>query len=266
MGLPLSFCILTFNEEKNLPGCLDSLGDLAGEIVILDSGSTDRTREIAEAAGARFHVHPFDDFGSQHKRLFDLASLDWVFSLDADERLSPELSRSLRALFEDPDRLQKYKGYTLNRQNYFLGKRIRHSGWAPDHLVRLFRKDSGCMEPRQVHGQILVKGKVGFLPGDLIHFTYRSLDSFLSKSTKYAKLSAREMLKKGKAPSLWKLLAHPLGMAVKMYGLRRGFLDGREGLFLAVLYSYYTFIKYLYLYYPDDVSPPQGRPRDFDPV
>lgn len=256
---PLSVCILTYNEEENLPGCLASLGDLAGEIVILDSGSTDRTREIAEAAGARFFVHPFDDFGSQHNRLFPLASQDWILNLDADERLSPELARSIQETFDDPTLLAKYRGFLLNRLNYFLGKPILHSGWAPDPLVRLFRKDSGAMERRQVHGQIQVTGEIGTLSGNLLHYTYRSLDSYLSKSTRYAKLAAREMRKKGKDPSLFRLLTHPLGMAVKMYGVRAGFLDGREGIFLAILYSYYTFLKYLYLYYPDPPDPGEIR-------
>ncbi|MCL5284531.1 MAG: glycosyltransferase family 2 protein [Nitrospirae bacterium] len=259
MARPLSVCILTLNEEENLPGCLASLGDLAGEIVILDSGSTDRTREIAEAAGARFHVHPFDDFGSQHNRLFALASQEWILNLDADERLSPELLRSIRDTFDDPALLAKYRGFSLDRLNYFLGKPIRHSGWAPDPLVRLFRKDAGMMERRKVHGRILVAGEIGRLSGHLDHFTYRTLDSFLSKSTKYAKLAAREMQAKGKKPSLWRLLTHPAGMAVKMYVVRAGFLDGREGLFLAILYSYYTFLKYLYLYYPDTPRP-DGNP------
>lgn len=255
MALSLSVCILTYNEEENLPGCLDSLVDLESEIVILDSGSTDRTRAIAEEAGASFHIHSFDDFGSQYNRLFNLATRPWILNLDADERLSPELSRSVRELFKDPDRLERYRGFSFNRLNYFIGKPIYHSGWAPDPLVRLFRKDSGEMERRQVHVQILVKGEIASLNGNLIHFTYRSLDGYLSKSTKYAKLAAREMQIRGRSPSLWALLAHPAGMAVKMYFLRRGFLDGKEGLFLAVLYAYYTFLKYLYLYYPDGRSP-----------
>ena len=251
----LSVCILTYNEEDNLPGCLDSLGNLPGEIVILDSGSTDRTREIAEAAGARFFVHPFDDFGSQYNRLFALASRDWILNLDADERLSPELARSIGETFDDPLRLARYRGFSLNRLNYFLGKPIHHSGWAPDPLVRLFRKDSGAMERRQVHVQILVTGEIGRLSGNLLHYTYRSLDSYLSKSVRYARLAAREIRKKGKGPSLSKLLTHPLGMAFKMYVVRAGFLDGREGIFLAILYSYYTFLKYLYLFYPDPPDP-----------
>ncbi|MDA8028337.1 MAG: glycosyltransferase family 2 protein [Nitrospiraceae bacterium] len=255
MALPLSVCILTHNEEENLPGCLESLQDLDAEIVILDSGSTDRTRAIAEAAGVHFFVHPFDDFGSQYNRLFDLATRPWILNLDADERLSPELLRSIRELFEDPGRQERFRGFSFNRLNYFLGTPIHHSGWAPDPLVRLFRKDSGEMERRQVHVQILVKGEIAPLEGNLIHFTYRSLDGYLSKSTKYAKLAAREMQLKGRSPSLWALLTHPAGMAVKMYLLRRGFLDGKEGLFLAGLYSYYTFLKYLYLYYPEGYPP-----------
>ena len=115
------------------------------------------------------------------------------------------------------------------------------------------------MERRQVHGQIQVTGEIGTLSGNLLHYTYRSLDSYLSKSTRYAKLAAREMRKKGKDPSLFRLLTHPLGMAVKMYGVRAGFLDGREGIFLAILYSYYTFLKYLYLYYPDPPDPGEIR-------
>jgi (heptosyl)LPS beta-1,4-glucosyltransferase len=248
-AIPLSVCILTLNEEENLPECLQSVREIAGEIVILDSGSTDRTREIAARAGARVEVRPFDDFGSQHNHLFDLAKNEWILNIDADERVSPELSEAIADLFSDPPRLSRYNGFSVNRLNYFIGKPIRHSGWAPDPLLRLFRKNSGEMERRLVHGQILVRGTTGTLSGELVHYTYRSLDSYLQKTARYARLAAVEMKQKGKNPSLVRLLSHPLGMAFKMYVLKRGFLDGREGIFLAILYSYYTFLKYVYLFY-----------------
>ena len=252
MPFPLSVCILTLNEENNLPECLSSLKDLPGEVIILDSGSTDRTPEIAKAAGAKFHVHPFDNFGSQHKRLFSLAQNEWILNIDADERLSPELTQAIRDLFQHTERLSKFDGFSFNRLNFFVGKPIYHSGWAPDILLRLFRRSSGEMDQRMVHNTINVKGKTGHLDGLLIHYTYRTLESYLEKSGRYAKLSALDLRAKGRKPSFARLLFHPFGMAIKMYILRRGFLDGKEGLFLALLYSYYTFLKYLYLFYLSD--------------
>ena len=249
MRLPLSVCILTYNEEANLSDCLASVRELAEEIVILDSGSQDQTSRIAEKFGARFEIHPFDDFGSQYNRLFALATQEWILNLDADERLTPELARSIRDTFSQEEPLRKYQGFSFNRLNYFIGRPIHHSGWAPDPLVRLFRKGSGEMERRKVHVQILVRGNIGTLSGNFLHYTYRSLDSYLQKSIQYARLAALEMKKNGRTPSLFRLFTHPLAMAFKMYVLKKGFLDGKEGLFLAILYSYYTFLKYLYLYY-----------------
>lgn len=249
MKLPVSVCILTKNEEVNLPDCLESVREIAGEIVILDSGSTDRTPEIAQTFGARFEFHPFDDFGSQYNRLFGLAREEWILNLDADERLSEPLRESIRDLFTHPGNIAHFDGFSFNRLNFFIGKPIRHSGWSPDHLVRLFRKSAGEMERRQVHVQVLVNGNIGHLEGDLIHFTYRTMDSYLAKSVQYARLAAIEMKKKGQHPSIFSLLTHPPAMAIKMYIIKRGFMDGKEGLFLAILYSYYTFLKYLYLFY-----------------
>ncbi|KGA93471.1 glycosyltransferase family 2 protein [Leptospirillum ferriphilum] len=249
MRLPLSVCILTYNEEANLSDCLASVRELADEIVILDSGSQDQTSRIAEKFGARFIVHPFDDFGSQYNRLFSLATHEWILNLDADERLTPELAQSIQDVFSKKNNLMEFQGFSFNRLNYFIGKPIRHSGWAPDPLVRLFRKDSGEMERRKVHVQILVRGKIGTLAGNFLHYTYRSLDSYLQKSIQYARLAAMEMKKNGRTPSLFPLFTHPIAMAFKMYILKKGFLDGKEGVFLAILYSYYTFLKYLYLYY-----------------
>ena len=245
----LSACLITFNEEKNLGDCLESIAGLADEIVIVDSGSTDLTEEIARRYGARIAVHPFDDFGRQKQRAIDLATHPWILLIDADERVSGELSSEISQLLQDRSRLERNQGYEINRLNFFMGKAILHGGWSPDYLVRLFRKGQARISENLVHESVHVSGTTGRLVHRLCHFTYASMEAFIQKNARYARLSALEKKSRGSAPGLLKVLLHPPFVFIKMYLFRQGFRDGKEGLFLAILYSYYTSLKYIWQFY-----------------
>ena len=244
----LSLCLITYNEERNLDECLSSFASLADEIVIIDSGSKDRTPEIAKKYEARFYTAPFEGFGQQKQRAVDRASGSWILIVDADERATPSLLEEIRTIIKNEGSLD---GYEINRTNFFLGKPILHSGWAPDYLLRLFRNGAGRCSDNLVHEEILVKGKIGRLNATLHHYTYRTMEDYLKKSARYASLSAKEKRKKGAHPSLMKVLLDPPFVFFKMYVMKQGFRDGREGLFLAILYGFYTAIKYIWMYYPD---------------
>jgi len=245
----LSVCIITYNEENNLGGCIESFVGLSDEIIIMDSMSTDRTERIANRYNARFAVHPFDDFGKQKQRAIDLATHSWILLIDADERLSEELYRELTDLLKDRNRLELKDAYRVNRLNFFMGKPIRHGGWSPDYLVRLFRKGSAHLSNNLVHESVLPAGKIGSLDHLLFHYTYLTLDSFIEKNARYAKLSAQEKKLRGTKPGFFKVIFDPPFVFVKMFFLQQGFRDGKEGFFLAILYGYYTALKYIWLFY-----------------
>lgn len=243
----LSVCLITKNEEGNLKRCLDSLAGLADEVIIVDSGSTDGTCNIARLFGAKIFTHSFDDFARQKTRAIEKASFSWIMIIDADERVSPELSSEILKLFESPERLSGVNGFYLNRLNFFLRKPIRHSGWSPDWLLRIFRKESGGFDGRMVHESVVVSGNTVKIDGYLLHDTHPTIEAFVKKNLIYARLWAREKSASRK-PSLFALLFHPPAMFFKMYIVKRGFLDGFSGFVLAVLYSYHVFIKYLMLF------------------
>ena len=243
----LSVCLITKNEERNLRSCLDSLKGLADEIIVLDSGSTDKTIEIASLFGARVFFHPFDNFASQKTRAIEKASFSWVMVIDADEKVSPELSAKILDVLNSPERLSGINGIYLNRLNFFLGKAIHHSGWSPDWLLRIIRKESGGFDGRLVHESLVVSGNTIKLDGFLFHDTHPTIESFIRKNLVYARLWAKEKSASRK-PSLFSLLLRPPAMFLKMYVLKRGFLDGFSGFVLAVLYSYHVFVKYLMLF------------------
>ncbi len=238
--------MVTYNEEHNIRDALDSVRD-AGEIIVIDSFSNDRTPEIAREYTERFYQHRWEGFARQKQRAIDLATKDWVLLLDADERVTPELKDEISMVIKNTDR----DGYYIPRKNHFLGKWIRHSGWWPDHTLRLFRKGKGGMVKREVHERIEVKGSVGYLQNPLIHYTYRNINQFLDKMKQYSSLSAMEMKKEGRSFSVLQILLKPPATFIRMYLLRQGFRDGLHGLILAILYSYYTFLKYIKLWEVD---------------
>jgi glycosyltransferase involved in cell wall biosynthesis len=241
----ISAVIITKNEEAMLPECLRSLG-WVDEIVVVDSGSTDRTVEIAAQHGAR--VSRFDDwpgFGPQKNRALELATGDWVFSIDADERVSRELAAEIRAVAGGAG---GHSAYAVPRLSSYCGRYMRHSGWWPDYVTRLFRRGSARFSDDLVHERLIVDGTVGKLAGTLVHEPFRSLEEVLEKVNRYSTLSAAQMAAAGRRGSIAGAVLHGIGAFVRTYFLKAGFLDGREGFLLAVSNAEGAYYKYVKLW------------------
>jgi len=240
----LSAGILTFNSQKYLPQVLESLKGVADEVVVLDSGSTDKTLEIAEKFGAKIFKREFDNFVNQKNHLLSLCTGDWILFVDSDEVLSPELREEILKVKEG---LYPFDGFYLNVLTSYLGRWIKHA-WYPDWHLRLAKREKCRWVGSEVHESLKVEGRVGYLKGDLLHYSYSSVSEHLSKIDRYSTLYAKGALKRGKKFSLFKLLTSPAGAFIRRYLLKRGFLDGFEGFVLSVMASYYTFLKYLKLW------------------
>jgi glycosyltransferase involved in cell wall biosynthesis len=235
-----TLCVITKDEEDRIAGCLDSAG-VVDRMLVLDSGSTDRTREIAASRGARVEVHDFDGHVEQKNRAVDLAETEWVLCLDADERLSPELSREIGDALARPD---LPAAFSMPRRNRYLGRWIRHGGWYPDRKVRLFDRRRARWGGVNPHDHVQVSGPVRELGGDILHHTYRSVSDHLRQIDLFTTISSRELAAKGRSPRLTDLLVRPIWKFLRMYVLKAGFLDGRAGFVVAVLGGYYVFLKY----------------------
>ena len=242
--LPVSVVIVTKNEEVNIRDALQSIGNKA-EIVIVDSYSTDRTTEICKEFTDKIFQREWHGYASQKQTAIELASNPWVFILDSDERFTDSLWEEIAAIVNGS---QIFTGYYVSRKNYFLGKWIRHSGWWPDYTLRLFKKDEALMETRKVHEKVFVHGKVGYLQNYIEHYSYRTVSDYIRKMETYSTLAAEELKDNGIRAGISKMVINPLFTFMKMFFFRLGFLDGKHGFMLSVLYSHYTFLKYLKLW------------------
>jgi glycosyltransferase involved in cell wall biosynthesis len=235
----VSVAIITKNEERNIRDCLESV-TWADEIVVVDNGSTDGTREICQTFSVRFFTEGWKGYSGQKNSAIEKARNDWVLSLDADERVSSGLSAEIRQVLEE---FPLCYGYFIPRKNYFLGRWIRYCGWYPDFNLRLFRKSMGRFREREVHEKVEIQGTVGFLKNPLEHITYRSLDDFLVRMNRYSTLAALQIRKEGRRYKFYDLLRPPFTF-LHMYVLRGGFLEGYLGFLLSMLYAFYTLVKY----------------------
>jgi glycosyltransferase involved in cell wall biosynthesis len=242
--LPVSVVIVTQNEEKNIRGALQSIKD-AAEIIVIDAFSTDKTVEICREYTDEIYRKEWQGYAKQKQTGIEHAKSKWVFILDSDERFTDSLWEEIGDIVSHNE---KHSGYYVPRKNFFLGKWIRHGGWWPDYTLRLFLKGKGIMQDRSVHEKVIVQGAAGYLSNHLEHYTYRTVSDYIKKMDAYSTLSAKELIEKGMRPGAIKLAAHPLFTFFKMFFFRLGFMDGIYGLTLAVLYSYYTFLKYLKLW------------------
>ena len=224
-GAPkLSAFLITQDEEHDLPACLDSLAGLADEIVVVDSGSRDRTLEIARARGARVIEHPMRGFGAQKQFALEQTSREWALSIDADERVSGPLAASIRAALAAP----AADGYEIRREIRFLGRTLHHGGLGDDWVLRLFRRERGRFSDATVHERVRVEGRVTRIAGALEHVPYRDVAEHAEKSRRYSVLAAREQFARGRRWRPWHAL-RPAWELVVRYGLRLGFLDGGPG-------------------------------------
>jgi glycosyltransferase involved in cell wall biosynthesis len=238
----LSVIVITMNEEAAIARCLDSVR-WADEVVVVDSGSSDRTVEICRGFGAKVEVMAdWPGFGPQKNRALAKASGDWVLSIDADEWVAPELRDEIRAVILRPD---AEPAYALPRLSSFCGRYMRHSGWWPDRVVRLFRRGAARFSDHLVHEQLEVNGTVGCLRQALMHESFTSFEEVIEKMDRYSSAGARMMVEGGRDGSLSSAISHGLWTFVRTYLLRLGFLDGREGLMLAVSNAEGTYYRYL---------------------
>jgi glycosyltransferase involved in cell wall biosynthesis len=242
--MTLSVCIITLNEEANLPRTLKSVQGIADEIVVVDSGSTDATVAIAQSFGAKVVMEPWKGFARQKNSALEKAGCDWVLSLDADEEVSPELAASIKALLQTGAAPQ-FAGYTMNRRNLYFGKWIRHSGYYPDPKLRLIRRGAAQFELRDVHEDMKMAGELGHLQGDLVHHAYATLESFIEHANRYSSLGADMVARERTAGfSVVNIVFRPIVRFLWSYFVRGGFRDGREGLLVLMNHAAYVSWKY----------------------
>lgn len=251
----LSVTVITKNESRNIEACLRSVA-FADEIVVLDSGSTDDTLQRARSLGARVSVSAdWQGFGIQKNRALALASSEWVLSLDADERLSEQLQAEIRAALAAP----AFDVYSFPRLSSYCGQSMRHSGWYPDRVTRLFRRGSAEFSNDLVHEKLMTRGEVGELRSVLFHESFRDLEAVLDKVNRYSSAGAQSLFDKGRRSSPGQAIGHGLWAFFRTYFLRLGFLDGRMGFVLAVSNAegtYYRYLKLWLLRQPPGKAPP----------
>lgn len=253
----LSVAVITYNEERNIGRCLASVQGMADEIVVVDSGSTDRTVAMAASAGARVVVHPFEGHIQQKNVAIAQCRHDWVLSLDADEALTPELAQSIKKVLSSPE----YDGYEMNRLTNYCGSWIRHGGWYPDRKLRLFRRGRGAWTGINPHDRYELNdrsARAGRLDGDLLHYSYRTLSDHLRQIDYFTGITAAEMHRAGKRAPLWRLLLAPPFRFLRDYLLKGGWMDGVHGFVIAALSSSAVLVKYVKLRHLYRESAPHG--------
>lgn len=267
--LSLSVILITHNEAGNIAACLKSMA-FADEWIVVDSGSTDATCDIARALGATVVTTPdWPGFGAQKNRALALARGRWVFSIDADERVTPELAASIRAAVAADASGHagsaeggKLAGHELSRLSNFCGQWMRHGDWYPDRVLRLFLRSAGRFSDDRVHERLIVDGPVGRLDGELLHHSMPALEDALDKMNRYSTGRALDKVRAGAKGGLFSALSHGVWAFLRGYGLRLGFLDGRLGFVLAVYVAegtYYRYLKMGLLAAPDRVDAPEAN-------
>lgn len=242
----ISALILAYNNEKEIERCIKSL-DFADEVIVLDSYSQDQTAEISKRLGAKVYQSSFNTFGQLRNKALDYASYDWVFSLDTDEVVTPNVKEEILSILKNP---QAKDVYFVPRLNTVFGRALRFGGWYPDYRQpQFFRKKAlKYREEDQVHEGFDILGTQGYLKNYITQYPFDDLGHYLKKMERYSSLMAKRMQSEGKKFRVYKLWLNPFHSFLKRYLFRRGFLDGKPGLILAFLYSYYTFLKYAKLW------------------
>ena len=241
--MKISFCLITLNEEENLPRCLRSCAGLADEIIVLDSGSTDGTGRIARKFGARWQRQDWLGYVGQKNKVLSLARNPWVFSLDADEELSAELRDEIK-LFRRIEPATDRGGFSMRRCVFYEGKWIRHGDWYPDRLVRLFRRDRARFVGGKVHERLEVDGRIVSLHGELYHYSFKDAADHWARCEKYARLWAETQHEAGQNAGPLASYGHAAFRWLRGYIFRRGFLDGRQGWRIARFCAREVFLKH----------------------
>ncbi len=238
----LSVVIITFNEERNIKRCLESVKEIADEIVVVDSFSTDKTKEIALQYKAVVIEHPFENYVAQHRFADQQAQHDLIFSIDADEAVSPELEKSILKVKENP----VHDGYWVNRLTNYCGKWIHHSGWYPDRKLRLYNRTKGSWQGVIVHESFKLSTNTteNRLVGDLWHYSYYTVEQHRQRLEKYSTMSARAYYAQGKKVPFVKIWFSPVVKFIRDYFFNLGFLDGKAGLTICLISAGGTKKKY----------------------
>jgi glycosyltransferase involved in cell wall biosynthesis len=236
----LSAIVITNNEAANIGACLDSVA-FCDERIVVDSGSSDGTAAIAQAKGARVVQHDWQGFGTQKNHALSLATGDWVFSIDADERVSPQLAAAIKQAVADGGA----DGYEMPRLSTFCGREMRHSGWYPDYVLRLFRRDKARFTDDLVHEHVVCDGRIARLAEPLNHAPVKRIEDALSRMDRYSTAGAQMLIASGKRVTFMSGISHGLWTFFRTYVLRAGFLDGRAGFLLAVANAEGTYYRYM---------------------
>lgn len=245
--MKISVVIVAYNEELNIGRCLESVKDIADEMIVVDSISNDKTAVIARSMGAIVIEQPFLGYVEQKNFATSKAKNDWVLSLDADEALSPELRESIQSISSDP----AADGYSMNRFNNYCGTWVRHSGWYPDAKLRLYNRRKGAWSGVNPHDRYMMNpgSNAIHLRGDLLHYSYTNLSDHLKQIDHFSRIGAFAMHEKGSQSSIAKIIYKPLSRFLRHYIVKAGFLDGLTGFIIAINGAYAVFMKYLRLYY-----------------
>jgi len=238
----LSVILITKNEEANIKDCLESVS-FANEIIVVDSQSSDQTVKIAQSLGAKVeNTSDWPGFGPQKNRALNLATQDWVLSIDADERVTPELKQEILAVI---DSSSSTNCYAIPRLSWYCGRFMKHSGWYPDYVERLFKRGSAKFSDHLVHERLLPTGPVKKLNYHFLHYSFKNFSQVLQKIDSYSTASANQAFQQGKKSSVSKAIGHGLWAFFRTYFLRLGFLDGQQGLALAISNAEGTYYRYI---------------------
>lgn len=244
----LSIAIITYNEEKNLERTLNSVKEFADEIIIVDSGSTDKTEEIAKKYGAKFFVEQWQGYGTQRNIAISKATQEWILNIDADEEISRELGERIVKIIRNDDKLSDKSVFKIKFTSVCFGKVIKYGGWSDSYHIRLFKSGIGKFNTNVVHEMFETTEKVHLLEEEIYHYSYSTLEDYFIKFNRYTTEGAKEYYKRGKKSNIFQIVLNPMFKFFKMYFLRLGFLDGKEGFLLASTSSLYTMVKYYKLY------------------
>lgn len=242
--MKLSVAMITLNEERILEKTLKSLKDIADEIIIVDSGSTDKTKEIALKYGAKFFQEKWKGYGLQRNSSIDKCTNEWILNIDADEEISEELSRKIKEIKESETDKEVFE---INFSSVCFGKKLKHGGWSNQYHIRLFKKDTGRFNTNEVHEEFLTEKKVYRLKEEIYHHSYISLEEYFTKFNRYTTEGAKEYYQRGKKASNFQIIFNPIFKFIRMYIIRLGFLDGIEGLMIASTSALYSMVKYFKL-------------------
>ena len=239
--MKISAVIITFNEERNIGRCIDSLQDVADEVIVVDSYSTDRTQTICEQRGVMFTQRTWDDYSSQKNYGNSLAQFDYILSIDADESLSKELKQSITEIKSGTI----VTAYTVNRLTNYCGRWIKHCGWYPDKKLRLWKNGeaewNGTIHETLQHSMT----GIGHLQGDLLHYSYYSIAQHVGQINRFTDLQAEKLVNAGRSPSILKIWFSPPFKFLQKYFIQGGFLDGKEGYIISRMAAYYVFLKHV---------------------